>query len=267
MIRSGQRSSPQPAQMEVAGMRVTYGGVVALSDVDLRIDSQGITGLIGPNGSGKTTLFNALTGWVRPNAGRVRFEGEDITGLRPHQVARRGIARSFQLVSVFPDLTCRANVVVGSHLSLAPSVSRALLRPRAERRRRQQCLREARLLLEAVGLGDRVDERAGALAYGDWKRVDVARSLAMRPRVLLLDEPAAGLDRDEKAQLSETIRRTAVENKLTVVVVEHDVEFVSELCSRVIVLDEGRLVADGSPDEIYRSSVVAEVYLGGAQHA
>jgi branched-chain amino acid transport system ATP-binding protein len=251
------------ARLDVQGLTVAYGGVVALHAVDLAIAPGEITGLIGPNGSGKTTLFNALTGWVRPDAGCVLLDGRDITGLPPHAVARLGVARSFQLVSIFPELSCAANVLAGFHLRLAGGIGRPLLRPLAERRMRQECLREAEELLAAVGLGGRIHTRAADLSYGDWKRVDVARSLAMRPRILLLDEPGAGLEADEKSQLAEVIRRTVAEHELTLVVVEHDVGFVRGLCERVVVLNEGRVLAEGTPSEIYESSAVAEVYLGG----
>ena len=262
MSGSARPGGRRAARLDIESLTVAYGGVTALREVDLAIAPGEIIGLIGPNGSGKTTLFNALTGWVRPDGGRVRLDGRDITGLPPHAVARLGVARSFQLVSIFPELTAAGNVLAGFHLRLAGGVARPLLRPLTERRMRHTCLGEAEELLASVGLGRRAHQRARDLSYGDWKRVDVARSLAMGPRILLLDEPGAGLEAEEKSQLADVIRRTVTEHRLTLVVVEHDVGFVRGLCERVVVLNEGRVLADGTPSEIYESSAVAEVYLG-----
>jgi branched-chain amino acid transport system ATP-binding protein len=225
---------------------VEFAGLRALDRVSLRLEPGEILGLIGPNGSGKTTLVNALTGQLRPIEGRILCDGSDITGLPPPRIAGRGIARSFQIVRLFRNLTVRENVEAGA-------IARGLGRPAARA--------VAGRLLAEFGLGERADAFAGSLSYGDERRVEIARALAAAPTFLLLDEPAAGMNSEEVGHLADRIRSLKGQGR-TVVLVEHVMELVMGVTERIAVLNFGRKIAEGSPAEVQANQAVREAYLG-----
>jgi branched-chain amino acid transport system ATP-binding protein len=243
--------------LEVEGVRKTFGGVEAVAGVSLGVLEGAVHALIGPNGAGKTTLFNLLTGWLRPDSGRIAFAGRDITGHAPHLICRIGIARSFQRASVFPRLTAFENVRVAA---LAGDRLSFRLYPRAASLARHA----VEELLEAVALTDQAGALADALSHGDRKRLELAIALANRPRLLLLDEPTAGMSPDETRSTMTLVERLAVERGMTVLFTEHDMTVVFGIARRVTVLHQGRILADGPPDTVRDNVEVQRVYLGEA---
>jgi len=246
----------------VEDLSISFGGLAALSGLGFEVREREIFALIGPNGAGKSTVFNVITGLYRPSRGRVRLDGDDLLALAPHQIARRGVARTFQNTEVFRQLTALDNVLIGRHTHLRAGVIRgALWLPGVGRE--EALAREAALaLLARLGLGDVAGVEAGSLPLGAQKRLEIARALASEPRLLLLDEPAGGLNPTETQTLMAVIRRLRDESGLTIVVVEHDMELVMGISDRVAVLDHGRKIAEGRPGEIARDAAVVEAYLG-----
>jgi len=250
--------------LAVEDLAVAFGGLAALSGVGFEVGEGEIFGLIGPNGAGKTTVFNVLTGLYRPARGRLSFAGIDLTRLSPHRIAQAGVGRTFQNTEVFRALSALDNVLVGAHSSLQGGILSAAVGAPGVRREEAAARARALALLERVGLGDVADVPAGSLPLGRQKRLEMARALAGGPRLLLLDEPAGGLNPTETRMLMELIRRLRDELSLTLMVVEHDMELVMGLCERVAVLHYGRKIAEGTPREVAADAAVIEAYLGSA---
>lgn len=238
-----------------------FGGLVAVDDVTASIAEGGVTAVIGPNGAGKTTLFNAISGFRTPSAGRIAFGGTDITGWPSERIAALGLVRTFQLVQLFGDLSAMENIKVGTHLHTSGGLFAAILRSPATRRSEREVEARSRKLLEFVGLTDVADIAASNLPYGQQRLLEIARALAAQPKLLLLDEPAAGLNSSETARLSATIREIAARGT-TVLLIEHDMKLVMSTADRVIVLDFGRKIAEGTPDEVRANPAVIAAYLG-----
>lgn len=254
------------AALVVEGLTIRFGGLVALDQVSLSVAPGAIHAVIGPNGAGKTTLLNLVTGIYSPTAGRVAFEGEALTGLPPHRIAERGVARTFQNTELFAEMSARDNVRVGLHLHLAYSLAEAVLRLPRYRHVERKAAQRAEELLDLVGLGAQADTPAGDLALGQQRRLELARALAVGPRLLMLDEPAAGLRAAEVDELSAVLRRLRDELGLTLVLIDHVMRVVMRLSDRITVLNYGRWLAEGTPEEIRRDPAVIAAYLGGAAH-
>jgi branched-chain amino acid transport system ATP-binding protein len=248
----------RPSLLDVAGLRVTYGGVVAVSDVDLQVTEGTIYGLIGPNGAGKTSMVDALTGYTRPAAGRITFDGRDIGALRPYRRARLGLARTFQSVELFDDLTVDENLLVASEHVTVASALRDLFLPH-----RPPDRAGVDWAISVCGLEDVVDRYPSQISLGKRKLVGIGRALAREPRLVLLDEPAAGLDTDESTELGRRLRTLPEEHGVTVLLIDHDMGLVLSVCDYLMVLDFGRQIAAGTPAEIRDDQRVIEAYLGG----
>ena len=258
----GERATPAATVLEVRGMTRRFGGLVAVNDVSFAVDEGEVFGLIGPNGAGKTTLFNLMTGLLSPTSGRLIYRGDDITALRPHIVAARGLARTFQNIRLFGNLSALDNVMIAQHVHTRSGVTAGVFglppAPREERATRRKALE----LLDLVGIADRAQQKARNFAYGDQRRLEIARALALEPKVLLLDEPAAGMNPSEKQVLSGFIRSLRDTFDLTVLLIEHHVPLVMGLCDRIAVLNFGRLIALGPPAAVQDDPAVIDAYLG-----
>ncbi|HZP77805.1 MAG TPA: ABC transporter ATP-binding protein [Pseudolabrys sp.] len=249
--------------LHLDGITRRFGGLLAVDSVSLDVAERGITAIIGPNGAGKTTLFNMISGFLAPTAGRVVFNGGDITGLAPERVAQRGLVRTFQLVQLFEQLSVLENVKVGRHLHTSGGLFTALFRiDHAE----AAVNATAQALLAQVGLSAHMDTLAGALPYGRKRLLEIARALAVEPKLLLLDEPAAGLDREETAHLARLLRGIAASG-VAVLLIEHDMSLVMSVADRVAVLDFGKLIAQGTPGEVQQNPDVVAAYLGSPSYA
>ena len=247
--------------LSLTGISKNFGGLLVLDDVTLNIPSHGIFGLIGPNGAGKTTLFNLITGMLPPSRGAIDFDGRLIGGMAPYQITRHGVARTFQNIRIFREMTLIENVLValGEH----PSYSAVSVLLPLARQRHAEALEydSARELLARVGLAEKAEWLAGTLSYGEQRRLEIARALATRPKLLLLDEPAAGMNGAEKALLMDEILKLE-DTGLSLLIIEHDMRFIMGLCRQVAVLNFGRLIAQGTPVEIRANRAVIEAYLG-----
>ena len=251
--------------LRLEGITRGFGGLLAVDGVSLDVPGSGISAIIGPNGAGKTTLFNVISGFLTPSAGRVVFAGSDITGLAPERVAQRGLVRTFQLVQLFEQLSALENVKVGRHLHTRGGLLTALM-PFRHGHAEAEVDEKARELLARVGLTEEAETLSGILPYGRKRLLEIARALATEPKLLLLDEPAAGLNREETVRLASLLKQIAASD-IAVLLIEHDMALVMNVADRVAVLDFGKLIATGTPAEVQKNPDVIAAYLGSPSHA
>lgn len=252
--------------LSIRNIAKRFQGIVAVDDVSFEVKAGEVTGLIGPNGSGKTTTMNIVTGLYTTDSGQVLLDGTNLNSLPPHKIAELGVARTFQNIRLLPDHTTFSNVLLGTHLSRKSDLASVLLRRSSVARENEAAAAHCETILKELKISHFASTRAGELSYGDRRRVEIARALALRPKLLLLDEPAAGMNQAEKAALAELILRIS-DQGVTVLLIEHDIDLVAKVSDHIVVLNFGREIAEGTPNEIRSSQAVIEAYLGSGDDA
>jgi len=250
--------------LDVQDLTIRFGGLVAVNKVCIQIQEGELVGLIGPNGAGKTTCFNMLTGVYEPTSGKICLKGVDIHGQEPHEISAQGVARTFQNIRLFKSMTVLENLLVSLHRERGYSLVESILQLGRFKRRENEMREKAMEILRVLNLDHRADTQASSLPYGEQRKVEIARALATSPKLLLLDEPAAGMNPSETAQLARDIQKIRQDFKITVLLIEHDMSLVMKICERIYVLDYGQLIALGKPEEIKNDPRVIEAYLGGS---
>jgi len=253
------------ALLEITNLSKFFGGVKAVDDFNYTLDSGHLHAIIGPNGAGKTTIFNLITGIYPPTQGKIFFDGQEITNLPPHVIAQKGIARTFQNIRLFPDFSVLDNVRTACHQQANYSILEGLFPTPRRARQEKELTERAYNLLELVGLANRAKERAKNLPYGHQRRLEIARALALQPRLLLLDEPAAGMNPDETEKLMDFIEEIKEKFNLTILLIEHHMEVVMGLCDDIVVIDFGKKIAQGTPEQIQSDETVIQAYLGAGE--
>ncbi len=260
---AGAGSDPVTANVLYADhITIRFGGLVAVDDVSFAIPPKSVISLIGPNGAGKTTFFNVLTGLYAASEGSVYLGGQDVTMIKPHKRAALGMARTFQNIRLFGLMTAEENVMVAMHSQLTAGVLGTIFRSPKQRREEREARETARELLQYVGIGKAEGELARNLSYGDQRRLEIARAMALRPKILLLDEPTAGMNPQESQQFNDFVYRVRDERDLSVLLIEHDMSVIMKISERITVLDRGAMIAEGTPDDIRNNQRVIEAYLG-----
>ena len=250
------------AMLEVTSLGISFGGLRAVDELSMKIEKGGLVGLIGPNGAGKTTVFNMLTGVYRPTDGGIRLDGQNLVGKKPHEICKLGVARTFQNIRLFSNLTVLDNVKTGLHNEITYSLAESLFHIGSYRKKERQMDERAMELLGVFGLESVADYKAANLPYGKQRKLEIARALATDPKLLLLDEPAAGMNPNETGELMETIELVRKKFGVTVLLIEHDMKLVSGICEYLYVLNFGRLLAEGTPAEVLQNPEVVTAYLG-----
>ena len=250
------------AMLEVTSLGISFGGLRAVDELSMKIEKGGLVGLIGPNGAGKTTVFNMLTGVYRPTDGGIRLDGQNLVGKKPHEICKLGVARTFQNIRLFSNLTVLDNVKTGLHNEITYSLAESLFHIGSYRKKERQMDKRAMELLGVFGLESVADYKAANLPYGKQRKLEIARALATDPKLLLLDEPAAGMNPNETGELMETIELVRKKFGVTVLLIEHDMKLVSGICEYLYVLNFGRLLAEGTPSEVLQNPEVVTAYLG-----